>query len=80
MTLGGAGLTFSGIKPMVALDWAAVLNGVLAPPLLVLIMLAARDRRVMGEHPIGPVVTTFGWAATGGMFLALLGLLYSSLV
>jgi NRAMP (natural resistance-associated macrophage protein)-like metal ion transporter len=80
ITLVGAALTFSGIKPMAALYWTAVLNGVLAPPLLVLIMLAARDRRVMGEHPIGPVLTTFGWAATGGMFLALLGLLYSSLV
>jgi hypothetical protein len=53
-TLVGAPLSFTGVKPMAALYWTAVLNGVLAPPLLVLIMLAARDRHVMGEHPIGP--------------------------
>jgi Mn2+/Fe2+ NRAMP family transporter len=79
-TLVGAALNFSGIKPMAALYWTAVLNGVLAPPLLVLIMLAARDRHVMGEHPIGPLLMTFGWVATGGMFLALLGLLYATVV
>jgi Mn2+/Fe2+ NRAMP family transporter len=61
-------------------NWTAVLNDVIAPPLLALIMLGARDRRVMGERAIGPVLTTFGWAATCGMFFAPLALLYATVV
>jgi Mn2+/Fe2+ NRAMP family transporter len=67
----GSALNFLGVDPIDALVWTAVINGVIAPPLLVLVMLAARDRRVMGEGRIGPVLATLGWITTALMFAAL---------
>ncbi|OLC56807.1 MAG: hypothetical protein AUH85_05170 [Chloroflexi bacterium 13_1_40CM_4_68_4] len=77
--LVGVLVNFTPIKPIDALYWSSVLNGMAAPPLLVLIMLAARDRRVMGTQRIGSVLTVLGWATTIAMFLALIGLAVSSL-
>ena len=68
----GTALNFLEIDPIDALYWTAVINGIAAPPLLVLLMLAARNERVMREQRIGPVLTTLGWLATGGMFLSLI--------
>jgi Mn2+/Fe2+ NRAMP family transporter len=45
--------SFLGIDPINALFWTAVLNGFLAPPLLVLAMLVANDRGVMGSRTNG---------------------------
>ncbi len=67
----GTVLNFLGVDPIDALVWTAVFNGVTAPPLLVLVMLAARNPEVMGEQRIGPFLTVLGWIATGGMFVAL---------
>jgi len=76
----GVAMNFIGINPIDALFYTAVLNGVVAPPLLVLVMLAARNPKVMGKQTIGPLLTTFGWLATIGMFLALAGLAYTTIV
>jgi Mn2+/Fe2+ NRAMP family transporter len=75
----GVGMNFLGINPISALFYTGVVNGIVAPPLLVLVMRAAADRRVMGRQTIGPVLTTLGWLATVGMFLALAGLAYVTL-
>lgn len=48
-TLLGVGIDFLGISPIRALFWTAVINGVLAGPLLILIMLIANNRTIMGE-------------------------------
>lgn len=77
-TLVGMTINFTGIDPIAALFYTALLNGIIAPPLLVLVMLVARDRRVMGDQTIGPLLTTLGWLATAGMFLALAGLAYTT--
>jgi NRAMP (natural resistance-associated macrophage protein)-like metal ion transporter len=77
-TLVGLLIPFSGVKPIDALFFTSVLNGIAAPPLLVVIMLAARDPKVMGRHRIGPVLTLLGWLVTGAMFAALLGLALTS--
>lgn len=77
-TLVGMAINFTGIDPIDALFYTAILNGIIAPPLLVLVMLVARDRRVMGDQTIGPLLTTLGWIATVGMFLALAGLAYTT--
>ena len=74
----GVGMNFLGINPISALFYTAVLNGIVAPPLLVLVMRAASDRAVMGRQTIGPVLKTLGWLATAGMFLALAGLAYTT--
>jgi Mn2+/Fe2+ NRAMP family transporter len=47
-----------------------VINGFLAPPLLVLIMLIANNRAVMGDRTNGLSMNVLGWAATLAMFAA----------
>jgi len=69
-TLAGAALDKVGIDPVKALYWAAVVNGVLAAPLMVLMMLIVRNRRVMGKLTLGPKATALGWCATLAMAVA----------
>jgi len=51
-------------NPIRVLFLSAVLNGLLAPPLMVLVMLVGRNRRIMGEQVTGFWLTLLGWAAT----------------
>ena len=64
MTLGGAGLNQIGLDPVRALYWAAVVNGVLAAPLMAVMMLIARNKRAMGRLTLSPAATAMGWGAT----------------
>ena len=68
-TLGGVALNFIGIDPMTALYWAAVVNGLLAPPLMVVTMLIARNPAVMGDLVMGRGLEFGGWLATAVMWL-----------
>ena len=68
-TLGGVALNFIGIDPMSALYWAAVVNGLLAPPLMVVTMLIARNPAVMGDLVMGRGLEFGGWLATAVMWL-----------
>ena len=68
-TLGGVALNFIGIDPMSALYWAAVVNGLLAPPLMVVTMLIARNPAVMGDLVMGRELEFGGWLATAVMWL-----------
>ena len=63
-TAGGVALNFIGLDPMRALYWAAVVNGLLAPPLMVVTMLIARNRKVMGELVIPRGLAIGGWIST----------------
>jgi NRAMP (natural resistance-associated macrophage protein)-like metal ion transporter len=76
-TLVGMLIDFVGINPITALYWTAVLNGVLAPPLLVLIMLMANNRAVMGERTNGLGLNILGWATAAAMAAAALGFVVS---
>lgn len=67
-------LNFIGINPISALFWTAVINGVLAPPLLVLLMLIANNPRIMGERVNGRWLNLGGWITTLVMFAATLAL------
>lgn len=78
-TLVGLVIPFTGVKPIDALFLTSILNGVAAPFLLVVIMLAARNKKVMGKQTIGPVLTALGWIVTIAMFVALIGLALTSL-
>jgi Mn2+/Fe2+ NRAMP family transporter len=73
--LAGMLINFAGINPVGALFWTAVINGFLAPPLLVVIMLIAGDRAIMGEHVNGWGLNLLGWATTLLMFAAAVGLI-----
>jgi NRAMP (natural resistance-associated macrophage protein)-like metal ion transporter len=77
-TLVGLIIPFTGIKPIDALFFTSILNGIAAPFLLVVIMLAARNGKVMGRQTIGPLLTALGWIVTIAMFAALLGLAITS--
>ena len=75
-TLVGAMITFLKIPPVTALFWTAVINGVLAPPLIVIIMLISRSKKIMGKRTNGPLTNILGWStavimtgAAVGMFL-----------
>jgi Mn2+/Fe2+ NRAMP family transporter len=70
----GIALTFTPIRPMDALFWTAVINGVLAPFLLVGILLVASDRRVMQNQPSSLFALGVVGVTTMGMFLAAAGL------
>ncbi len=78
-TLAGVLINFAGINPIDALFWAAVINGLLAPPLLVLIMLVANNRAVMGERVNSVWVNALGWLTTLAMLAAAIGLVVTLL-
>lgn len=74
---GGVVFNFLNIDPMKALYWTAVINGLLAPPLMVMTLLVARNPRVMGRLVLPLPVAALGWVATGVMVLAGVGFLVS---
>ncbi|HMF57454.1 MAG TPA: Nramp family divalent metal transporter, partial [Pyrinomonadaceae bacterium] len=74
-TAVGMLINFLGINPIRALFWSAVINGMLAPPLLVLIMLIANNRKVMGKRVNGSGANIIGWLATIVMFVAAIGMI-----
>jgi Mn2+/Fe2+ NRAMP family transporter len=76
-TLVGMVIDFIGVNPIRALFWTAVLNGFLAPPMLVVIMLIANSRKIMGERTNGRWLNAAGWATTMVMFVAAIGLLFT---
>jgi len=69
-TLLGAALNFVGLDPVRALYWAAVVNGVLAAPLMAVMMLVVRNPRVMGRLTVSRAMSCWGWAATAVMAAA----------
>jgi NRAMP (natural resistance-associated macrophage protein)-like metal ion transporter len=73
-TLVGLGLNFTSIDPIKALFWAAVINGVLAGPVMVVIMLMATNPAVMGQFTLSRRLRITGWLATAVMLVAAGGL------
>lgn len=69
-TLAGASLNTIGVDAVKALYWAAVVNGILAVPLMVVMMLIGRNPRAMGRLTLDPRTNAMGWAATLVMLAA----------
>lgn len=67
-TLAGVSLNFVHVDPIRALFWAAVLNGLLAAPLMAVIMHMAASPKVMDKFTIPLYLRLVGWAATAVMF------------
>jgi NRAMP (natural resistance-associated macrophage protein)-like metal ion transporter len=63
-TLAGMLINFLGINPIQALFGTAVINGLLAPPIMVLVMLISNNRTVMGERTNRRSISIAGWTAT----------------
>ncbi len=79
-TLVGMALDFLGINPITALVLSAVLNGIVAVPLLVLVMLVSNDRRALGDRTNGRLLNVLGWATTLVMAVAAVGLVVTTIV
>ncbi len=76
-TLGGVALSLTDVDPIQALVWSAVLNGLVAVPIMAVAMILASRKSVMGPFVIGRTLKILGWTATAvmaaagvGMFLA----------
>lgn len=76
-TLIGLLVNFTPIKPFQLLYYTAVLNGIAAPPLMVLILLISNNKEVMGTRVNNRGQNFFGWLITGLMTLASLALIFS---
>jgi Mn2+/Fe2+ NRAMP family transporter len=74
-TLGGVALDFSPIDPIRALFWAAVINGIIAVPIMVVMMLLADDAKVMGAFTVTRALKALGWLATGTMAAAVVAMI-----
>lgn len=72
-TLGGAALNFIGLDPIKALYWSAVVNGVLAAPLMAVMMVIAMNKRIMGRLTLPLPMLVTGWLATLAMTGASVG-------
>ncbi|WP_426611158.1 NRAMP family divalent metal transporter [Bradyrhizobium sp. McL0616] len=72
--LCGIGLNFTPIDPIKALYWSAVVNGVLAAPVMVVLMVLVRRPKVMGELVVTGPLYWLGWAATAAMALCIVGM------
>jgi Mn2+/Fe2+ NRAMP family transporter len=77
--VAGMALNLAGTNPIRMLFLSAVLNGLLAPPLLLLVMLVGGNKAIMGEHANGPWLNLLGWLATAIMFLAAIAFFATSL-
>jgi NRAMP (natural resistance-associated macrophage protein)-like metal ion transporter len=74
-TIVGMLINFIGINPIRALFWTAVINGLIAPPLLLIIMMVANNRKIMHKRVNGRGANIIGWIATVVMFAAAIGMI-----
>lgn len=78
-TFLGVALNFVGIDPIKALIFAAVVNGIVAPVILILIVLLSSNKKVMGERVNHPVATVLGLLIIGIMALAGIATIFLSI-
>ena len=76
-TLLGAGIDFTPIDPIKALIWSAVLNGIIAVPIMAVMMRMAVRPDIMGTFTITPRLQRLGWFATVVMAIAVAAMLVS---
>lgn len=79
-TFAGAALSGLGVDPARALYWAAVVNGLLAGPLMAIMMLIASNPRAMGRLVISRAQKAMGWSATAVMLAASAAFLASAII
>ena len=78
-TVIGLALSFTPISPIQMLIWSAVINGVVAVPIMAVMMMLATNRTAMGRFQIGRRLALVGWAGTGLMALTVAALFWSML-
>ncbi len=73
-TAVGVAITFSPIDPIKALYWTAVINGIVAVPLMIVMMLMTANPNVMGQFTIRGWLRGLGWLSTAAMFATVIGM------
>ena len=73
----GLALDFAGLNAVKMLFWSAILNGLLAPPLVIIVVLLTSDRKVMGNRTNPRSMQLLGWTCAIIMSGAAIGLLVS---
>jgi Mn2+/Fe2+ NRAMP family transporter len=73
----GFGLTFTGIDPIHMLVWSAVLNGIVAVPIMAMMMVVVTNFELMGRFRAGPWLIALGWVGTALMAVAVIALFWS---
>jgi NRAMP (natural resistance-associated macrophage protein)-like metal ion transporter len=76
----GVALNFTPLDPIRALYWSAVVNGVLAAPVMVMLMLLVGSRKVMGDLAVRGWLYGLGWASTIVMAVSSAGMFVSMVV
>lgn len=66
-TLIGFGITFTPLDPIRMLIWSAIINGVVAVPIMAMMMLIVTHKEVMGRFRANRPLAIAGWGATGLM-------------
>jgi Mn2+/Fe2+ NRAMP family transporter len=74
----GIALNYAGLNAIKLLSTTAVINGVLAPPLILIVILLTRDRTVMGDAVNSCTLAFLGWVTFAVMVVAALGLVVAS--
>jgi NRAMP (natural resistance-associated macrophage protein)-like metal ion transporter len=70
----GLAFDFVGLDAVKMLFWSAILNGLLAPPLVIMVVLLTSDRKVMGNRVNSPAMKVLGWACAAVMSAAAIAL------
>lgn len=73
-TVIGTLMDFTNLDPIRALVWSAVVNGVIAVPIMVVMMLLGSNRAVLGDAVLTPRHRLLGWAAVGVMAVAVVAM------
>ena len=79
-TIVGLIIGFTPIDPIKMLIWSAVLNGVVAVPIMAAMMMIATNKAIMRRFVATPRLTFFGWLGTGLMALAVVAMGVSALL
>jgi len=74
----GVALNYFGFNAVGLLFWSAVINGLLAPPLILLVILLTSKQKVMGKHVNPPLLKYLGWATFAVMTAAAIAMLATS--
>ena len=76
----GVAISLSPINPIQALYWSAVTNGVVAVPVMTILMLMTKDKQVMKKFTITGWLRWLGWMATAAMASCVVGMVAGWLI
>jgi NRAMP (natural resistance-associated macrophage protein)-like metal ion transporter len=74
----GLALNYAGFNAVKMLFWSAVINGLLAPPLILLVILLTSNPKVMGKRVNPPLLRYLGWVTFFAMTAAAVGMIITS--